>query len=176
MIRLPQSPGFATLVRDFFCQRLLNQQNVSPNTVAAYRDTFRNPAGVCAASEGVDNRPNTRRYRRSKRVGFFEPSGNTTGQFGANPERQVGSRTSICHIRQCTGANGPPSRSACVGYPTEAIHSPLGWSSYTSRDRSCVEITGSLHLEWAAGPCIASLDVQYGGTSLGSDRSSSRIC
>lgn len=36
-----QSPGFATLVRDFFCERLLNQQNVSPHTVTAYRDTFR---------------------------------------------------------------------------------------------------------------------------------------
>lgn len=41
MSRLRQPPGFATLVRDFFCQRLLNQQNASPNTVAAYRDTFR---------------------------------------------------------------------------------------------------------------------------------------
>ena len=41
MSRLHQSPDFATLVRDFFCQRLLNQQNVSPNTVAAYRDSFR---------------------------------------------------------------------------------------------------------------------------------------
>ena len=36
-----QSPGFAVLVRDFFCERLLNQQNVSPHTVTAYRDTFR---------------------------------------------------------------------------------------------------------------------------------------
>ena len=36
-----QSPGFAALVRGFFCERLLNQQNVSPHTVAAYRDTFR---------------------------------------------------------------------------------------------------------------------------------------
>lgn len=36
-----QPPGFATLVRDFFCERLLNQQSVSPHTVAAYRDTFR---------------------------------------------------------------------------------------------------------------------------------------
>lgn len=35
------SPDFATLVRDFFCDRLVNQQNVSPHTVAAYRDTFR---------------------------------------------------------------------------------------------------------------------------------------
>ncbi|QJX01154.1 site-specific integrase [Frigoriglobus tundricola] len=34
-------PDFATLVRDFFCDRLVNQQNVSPHTVAAYRDTFR---------------------------------------------------------------------------------------------------------------------------------------
>lgn len=36
-----QPPGFAVLVRDFFCERLLNQQNVSPHTVTAYRDTFR---------------------------------------------------------------------------------------------------------------------------------------
>jgi integrase/recombinase XerD len=34
-------PDFATLVRDFFCDRLVNQQNASPHTVAAYRDTFR---------------------------------------------------------------------------------------------------------------------------------------
>ena len=36
-----QSPDFAVLVRDFFCERLLNQQNVSPHTVTAYRDAFR---------------------------------------------------------------------------------------------------------------------------------------
>lgn len=35
------TPSFATLVRDFFCERLVNQQRVSPHTVAAYRDTFR---------------------------------------------------------------------------------------------------------------------------------------
>lgn len=36
-----RQPDFATLVRDFFRDRLVNQQNVSPHTVAAYRDTFR---------------------------------------------------------------------------------------------------------------------------------------
>jgi integrase family protein with SAM-like domain len=36
-----QQPDFASLVRGFFCDRLVNQQNVSPHTVAAYRDTFR---------------------------------------------------------------------------------------------------------------------------------------
>ena len=36
-----QSPSFAALLRDFFCERLLNQQNVSPHTVTAYRDAFR---------------------------------------------------------------------------------------------------------------------------------------
>ena len=36
-----RAPDFATLVRDFFCDRLVNQQDVSPHTVAAYRDTFR---------------------------------------------------------------------------------------------------------------------------------------
>jgi integrase/recombinase XerD len=35
------APGFPMLLQDFFCQRLINQRNVSPRTVAAYRDTFR---------------------------------------------------------------------------------------------------------------------------------------
>jgi integrase/recombinase XerD len=37
----PLSPDFPALVRDFFCQRLLAQRNASPQTIAAYRDTFR---------------------------------------------------------------------------------------------------------------------------------------
>lgn len=32
---------FASLVQDFFCRRLIDQQNVSAQTIAAYRDTFR---------------------------------------------------------------------------------------------------------------------------------------
>jgi integrase/recombinase XerD len=41
MTKPRRPPGFATIVRDFFSDRLVNQQNVSPHTVAAYRDTFR---------------------------------------------------------------------------------------------------------------------------------------
>jgi integrase/recombinase XerD len=33
--------GFATLLQNFFCHRLITQQNVSPQTIASYRDTFR---------------------------------------------------------------------------------------------------------------------------------------
>ena len=35
------APNFATLVREFFCQRLIAQQNASARTVASYRDMFR---------------------------------------------------------------------------------------------------------------------------------------
>jgi site-specific recombinase XerD len=35
------TPTFDTLVQDFFCCRLIQQQAVSPRTVEAYRDTFR---------------------------------------------------------------------------------------------------------------------------------------
>jgi integrase/recombinase XerD len=35
------TPNFAALVQDFFCQRLIQQQNASGRTVASYRDTFR---------------------------------------------------------------------------------------------------------------------------------------
>lgn len=41
-MKTPKDPaGFSNLVREFFCDRLLKQQNVSPHTVASYRDTFR---------------------------------------------------------------------------------------------------------------------------------------
>ncbi|MFZ4441124.1 MAG: site-specific integrase [Syntrophales bacterium] len=33
--------GFPALIQDFFCQRLIAQQNASPQTIASYRDTFR---------------------------------------------------------------------------------------------------------------------------------------
>ncbi len=36
-----KSPSFTTLVQEYFCDRLVQQQNVSANTVASYRDTFR---------------------------------------------------------------------------------------------------------------------------------------
>ena len=32
---------FAALLQRFFAERLIQQQNASPRTVAAYRDTFR---------------------------------------------------------------------------------------------------------------------------------------
>src|SRR6266852_6056110 len=34
----PKSPSFTTLVQEFFCDRLVQQQSVSGNTVASYRD------------------------------------------------------------------------------------------------------------------------------------------
>ena len=37
----PSAPGFAALVQAFFCQRLIEQQNVSNRTVSSYRDAFR---------------------------------------------------------------------------------------------------------------------------------------
>lgn len=41
MSTYPSSHAFATLVQAFFCERLINQQNVSKRTLQAYRDTFR---------------------------------------------------------------------------------------------------------------------------------------
>jgi integrase/recombinase XerD len=35
------SSSFATLLQDFFCQRLTAQRNASPRTITSYRDTFR---------------------------------------------------------------------------------------------------------------------------------------
>lgn len=41
MTPVPSAPTFASLLQDFFCQRLMSQRNVSARTVASYRDTFR---------------------------------------------------------------------------------------------------------------------------------------
>ena len=37
----PLTPGFASLLQDFFCKRLIAERNLSGQTVASYRDTFR---------------------------------------------------------------------------------------------------------------------------------------
>jgi site-specific recombinase XerD len=37
----PLPPSFASLLQDFFCKRLIAERNVSGQTVASYRDTFR---------------------------------------------------------------------------------------------------------------------------------------
>jgi integrase/recombinase XerD len=37
----PSSLSFATLLQDFFCQRMTAQRNASPRTIASYRDAFR---------------------------------------------------------------------------------------------------------------------------------------
>jgi len=37
----PLAPAFSVLLQDFFCRHLISQRDVSPRTVAAYRDTFR---------------------------------------------------------------------------------------------------------------------------------------
>lgn len=41
-MKSPDSPNsFPTLLQQFFMERLMEQRNVSPQTVAAYRDSFR---------------------------------------------------------------------------------------------------------------------------------------
>ena len=41
MSRKPPTPTFASLLQDFFCQRLLAQRNASARTITSYRDAFR---------------------------------------------------------------------------------------------------------------------------------------
>jgi site-specific recombinase XerD len=41
MTRTSPSMSFASVLRDFFCKRLIAERNVSPRTIASYRDTFR---------------------------------------------------------------------------------------------------------------------------------------
>lgn len=49
------TPNLSQLLQDFFCQNLINQRNVSPQTIAAYRDTFR--LLLRYASEQLKKRP-----------------------------------------------------------------------------------------------------------------------
>jgi len=41
MTNLDPAARFSVLVQQFFLDRLIEQRNVSPRTVASYRDTFR---------------------------------------------------------------------------------------------------------------------------------------
>jgi integrase/recombinase XerD len=52
MTSTTSAPGFPALVREFFCGRLVAQQNASARTVASYRDTFRLLLGFFAECRG----------------------------------------------------------------------------------------------------------------------------
>jgi len=41
MTRPSSAPSLGALLQEYFCQRLIAQRDVSPDTVASYRDTFR---------------------------------------------------------------------------------------------------------------------------------------
>ena len=51
--------GFAPLLQQFFGERLMNQQNVSPRTITAYRDAFR--LFLLYMQTSVSTFPSTRR-------------------------------------------------------------------------------------------------------------------
>ena len=87
-------PGFAALVQAFFCQRLIEQQNVSARTVASYRDTFRlllgflerhrkKPPGTVAL--GPDRRPSPRSSITSRRSGITASAPATPGSPPSAP-------------------------------------------------------------------------------------------
>jgi len=46
------APNFAALVREFFCQRLITQQNASARTVASYNDIWGHPLSSLGHSAG----------------------------------------------------------------------------------------------------------------------------
>jgi site-specific recombinase XerD len=53
MKSIANSTTFAALVQAFFCHRLIEQQNASQQTVAAYRDTFRLLLGYLQDERGI---------------------------------------------------------------------------------------------------------------------------
>ena len=53
---LTEPTEFASLLQRFFAERLLQQKNASPRTIAAYRDTFRLLFGYAERERGIVSR------------------------------------------------------------------------------------------------------------------------
>jgi integrase/recombinase XerD len=52
MTRSSSAPSLGALLQEYFCQRLIAQRDVSPDTVASYRDTFRLLLGYVQNTNG----------------------------------------------------------------------------------------------------------------------------
>jgi len=52
MTRSSSAPSLGALLQEYFCQRLIAQRDVSPDTIASYRDTFRLLLGYVQSTNG----------------------------------------------------------------------------------------------------------------------------
>lgn len=87
----------APTLEAFFTDRLIRQRHASPNTVAAYRDTFRLLLGYIADTTG----------KRPARLDFTDVDAATIGGFLQHLETQRGN----C-VRPATPASAPSTRSS----------------------------------------------------------------
>ena len=100
--------ALAPALQAFFTERLITQRNASPQTIAAYRDTFRLLLALRArADRQAAVRAGHRRSRRAADRRVPQPSRTRPGQQPQDPQRQARSDPLLLPVR---GAGAPRAR------------------------------------------------------------------
>ena len=120
----PSAPHFTTLVQDFFCQRLIQQQNASAQTVASYRDTFRLLLGYLEQSAIAQQFKSTEPSAEilGGNASCCGPNNATEGLAGVKGNASVNAPLALIRLKifMCPGDSGDPLLPAtgvyAVGY------------------------------------------------------------
>ena len=165
-------PGFATLVREFFCQRLIAQQNASARTVASYRDTFRLLLNFFAESPGpAPDGPHPGGPGRPGGPGVPGPSGAASAAIPSPPGTCA--LAALRSFLKYAAARDPtclPVVQRVLAIPMKRFQRPL--LGYLSREEMAAILAApdAIDLERPAGPGPVRPDVQHRGPGLRGDR------
>jgi site-specific recombinase XerC len=104
----PVGPPLGLLVQNFFCQRLQAQQQVSPHTLASYRDTLRLLLAFVGQKTG----------RTPSQQTLWDWNGQTILSFLDHLEKERGCPPAAsCALRSCVGSASSRLRVTTVTRP-----------------------------------------------------------
>ncbi len=142
----------APTLQAFFTDRLAEQRQASPRTIAAYRDTLRLLLGFVHQQNGAALRAGLGRPGRHDDLRVPEPPGNRAAQQRQDPQRAADSDPLAVLLRRPSSSRTRPADPACPGHPAEAVR---------QADRDVPDPTGDPR---AASPHPTSPDGKADGT------------
>ena len=142
-----------SLVQRFFTDRLCAKLAASPNTIAAYRDTFRLLLQFASEQAG---KPPTKLTLEQLDVtlvaDFLTHMEDQRGNSAPQPERTIGFDTLVLQVRLHDGTSPLAALPEDTGDARQALRAASDRVSQSRRDECALGRSGSKHLDRQTGP------------------------
>ena len=111
------------LLQGFFTGRLIGQRQVSPHTIASYRDTFR--LLLRFAQKRLKKEPSKLGLTEIDApflIAFLDHLENERRQWRAEPQRSAGGDSFLLSLRRLAGAGVRRPGATHSGHPVQTVH------------------------------------------------------